>query len=36
VGGSDFSGMFWRFLMMTWALSLIPIMAMWTSSLLAH
>ena len=28
VGGSDFACMFWRFLMMTWALSLVPIMAM--------
>ncbi len=28
VGGRDFSCMFWRLLMMTWALSLIPIMAM--------
>ncbi len=28
VGGSDFACMFWRFLMVTWALSLVPIMAM--------
>ena len=28
VGGSDFACMFGRFLMATWALSLVPIMAM--------
>ena len=36
VGGSDFACMFGRFLMATWALSLVPIMAMSVRNVTSH